>query len=62
MIRTTCLLLALFLPGCAMGIPDADPVVPPVKPCKVVVIQEPEHTATCMSRDEFERAMKGVLY
>ncbi len=45
-----------------MGIPDANPPVPPVKPCQVVVIQEPRHVAACLTREEFERAMKGVLY
>jgi hypothetical protein len=54
-------LLCLLLQGCALGIPDADPPVPKVKPCQVIVIVEPDHKATCMTRREFENAMKGVL-
>ena len=55
-------LLVLSCSGCVMGIPDADPPVKPPRLCQVVVIQEPDHAAVCMSRAEFERAMKGVLY
>ncbi len=55
-------LLVLLCSGCVTGIPDADPPVPPVKPCQVVVIQEPRHVAACLTREQFEHAMKGVLY
>lgn len=55
-------LLALSCAGCVMGIPDADPPVPPVKPCQVWIVLEPDHVASCVTRDEFDRAMKGVLY
>lgn len=60
--RLAALITSLSLAGCAMGIPDADPPVPPVKPCQVWIVLEPDHTASCVTRDEFERAMKGVLY
>lgn len=48
--------------GCALGIPDADPPVKSPKLCQVWVVLEPDHVASCMTRDEFDRAMKGVLY
>ncbi len=62
MAQCTVVLLAVLCGGCATGIPDADPPVPPVKPCQVVVIQEPRHVAACLTREQFEHAMKGVLY
>ncbi len=56
-----CLQVVLFLSGCVMGIPDADPPVPKVKPCEIWVIQYPERTAVCISRAEFERYWKPIL-
>jgi hypothetical protein len=55
-------LLGLLLGGCVMGIPDADPPVPKVKPCQVIIVERPENRARCVTRAEFERLMKGILY
>lgn len=54
--------ICLLLQGCVMGIPDANPPVKPPKPCEVWVVQRPENTVVCVTREEFNRAMKGVLY
>lgn len=53
---------ALAMSGCVMGIPDANPPVKPPKPCEVWIIERPDNTARCVTRDEFGRLMKGVLY
>lgn len=53
------LALCLFLAGCVNGIPDADPPVPKVKACEVRVRMDGHET--CMTREEFNRAMKGIL-
>jgi hypothetical protein len=51
----------LWLAGCALGIPDADPPVPKVKPCQKIVIMQPENRAYCMTNEEFERWLKRNL-
>lgn len=55
-------LVCLLLSGCALGIPDAGTALPKVKPCQVWVFEEPEHRARCVTREEFNRMMRGVLY
>ena len=44
-----------------IGIPDADPPFPKVKPCQKVVIVYPERRAVCMTRREFEDWVKRNL-
>lgn len=58
-----CSFVALFLSGCAFGIPDADgwqPVKP--EPCEIVVINKTTGHAVCMSRERFLREQAPILF
>lgn len=58
-IRIACgALAAAALSGCVMGIPDADPPVPKVEPCRKFVIVQPDNRAYCMTEAEFRRFLK----
>lgn len=50
--------MVLILPGCAPFRGDSPPVA---KRCQIWVVQQPDNTAVCISRDEWERYWKPVL-
>ena len=50
--------LCWLIAGCATGREDWQK---PIKPCQVWIIQQPENTALCVSRDEWNRYWKPIL-
>lgn len=58
---TICALVALFLSGCVMGIPDAGPPPKPTPECKIWVKVD-NGPWRCYSREGFRRATCGTLF
>jgi hypothetical protein len=59
--RRLALVITSLLSGCVMGIPDSGPAPVKHEPCQIWVVQQPDNTAVCVSRDEWERYWKPVL-